>query len=399
VILNRLGWNAAKQAAYIEARAGNSEGFYSGELRSRGGVFLQKVGVLGGQVDVSAEGRRCRADLKNDRGQIGVSQETLLKSRLILTETTFVPGHGLLEVPIGDGPIVTAEPGDAVISVTTRGFGDLAQNNLLESKTLRQGHLTVNAIRTVLEAWSGIPSELIKLPHLPHTLPRNQHHARGAKVWPIAVALAESVNMDLTVGPDHIFMREFPTDSCFDWVDQFVADRDGLPVTVVTAPKRTQTTRDENGEHIPNWVIVYGNQRAHGHPQLPHVSPQVVGQAFAQASSVNGSGSQGINNVPHYYLREFTNETIRTYEGAHNRARSYVEQFESLAQSVTFEGKTLPIFDYLDRVTVQTKEFVAIFNMRDFSFSFGGQGDSATMSVGWNRKLSTAGSKITGMRR
>lgn len=400
MILHRLGWNDAKQQAYIRARLGNSEGFISGMLVSRGGRFVKNVGILAGQKDVTAEGPRCRADLKNDHGQLSaISQETLLKCRLVVTETTFVPDYGLLEVPVHDGPITDADPGDGVISVTARGFGDLAQNNLLETKTLRKGHLVVNALRTVLEDWSGIPSDILKLPHVDKTLPRDQHHARGAKVWPIVVALAEALNKDLTVGPDAIFAREFPTEPCFDFVDQTIANRTGDPVSVVTSPKRTQTVRDENGAHIPNWVVMHGSKVSHGRPQNPHDSSAVIGQAFADPQSVIGSAEQGINGIPHYYLAEFTNETIRTYDGAHQRAASLIDQFEEISQSVTFDAKILPIFDYLDRVTVQTANFLAVFNMRNFSFSFGGQGDTALMSVGQVRRLSLAGSKITGFPR
>jgi hypothetical protein len=400
VILTRLGWDHDRIEAYKVARTGHHEGSYEGALYTRSGVHLQAVEITSGQEDVTGSlGRRCRAFLKNEGTLKTVSQEQLLKAALAVWETTYVPDYGLEKVPVHWGPIMQADPGGSVIGITARGVGDLAQNNPLEAKSLRKGHLVTSAIRTVLHDWAGMRLASLDIPDLNHTLPADRTYPRGDRhtFWAIAVSLAESIGYDLIPdGQGHVWMRQLPTESSFDFFDAVTAARNSAVATVLTPPVRTQTIRDADGNNLPNWVQVHGFQPP---KKGPGSGQQAIdGEWFADPAAIISKENLALNNgervVLHGILHEYSNPHIKTTANADARAEQIGKGFEQVSQSVTFDSRILPFFDFNDYVSAHTQGFLSSFNLRDFSFSFGGKDDDNVMSVGETRPLSLAGTKI-----
>lgn len=388
-ILTRLGWEHAKVLAYKATRCGNHEAKTYAELQTRSGDFVQKVSVIEGQHDVDGQGRRCEAMLART-GDLGVQTiplEEFLRLCLATWDGTYVPDWGWCWVPTHNGPITSADPGDAVVKVNARGADDLLTNNLLEDKTVLQGHPTVNAVRTALVDWCGINPKYVKLPSMRHTIPKDRTWPRSTPVRRIIEDLAESVNTVLRMDANRTtLMRPFPTNISFDWYDAVRGAGSGNPVSIVSPPVRQQTARDSSGDYLPSWLVGVGHKG---------MKPQ---EWFADPKSPISKETLALDNgtdvVEQAHRRLYTNVHIRDEALMQERLSSLGVQYEELAQDVAFEGKVMPFMEYQDRQAAHAERFEAEFTLGSFSFPMAGGGDDGTQTVGYTQIKSWASARV-----
>ncbi len=385
-VLPRQGYSHAEQTAILDQLSRSGDVGLRAELQDRNTletiVDISRY-VTGGQVDQKSSGRTCTFGVYDPSNDLGLTEQAAYLQLVVqFWRRAYVESlSAWYDWPVARGPLIKADPTGPNIEVAAVSNSHLALGNILAPFTVQKGHLVVNAITTVLHDKAGIPLRDINFPALQHTLPKDATAHFGSTWRAFAAYLAGSINRTLYTDPGGKWLlRQDQTEPDLTWTQ-------GEQGTINTDPARTQTLTDDAGNPLPNVVRVIGYQAPKGKPGsidvIVHADPKgLVGERTLQVGGVDFSTLHTIKH-PH----------IKTEATARDVGKSWLLRQEQAAWNVTMdvEALTLSTADYDDCSAVEIPSFHQIFNLRNFSFPLGGEGDSAFGTVGYNRMLSYAG--------
>lgn len=386
-VLSRQGYDHATQTAIKDQLTRSGTVGLRAELQDRNGENPLDISryVTGGQVTVGTAGRTCSFGVYDPRGDLGLTEQAAyLQLCCQFWRRAYVDSlSGWYEWPVHRGPLTKADPTGPNIEVNSVGQSHLALGNVLTPRTVSKGHVVVNAITSVLHDSAGIPLRDINFPALQHTLPKDATAHFGTTWRGFAAYLAASINRTLYTDPGGIWLlREDQTEPDLVWTE-------GDGGTINTDPARTQALTDDQGNPLPNVVRVLGYQAPKGKPGSIDV------MVYADPNGLVGAHTLAVGGQDFNVLKTIHQPHVKTEDMARQVGASWLLRQDQAAWNVTMDvdGMLLSTADYNDCSAVEIPSFHQIFNLRDFSFSLGGEQDDASGTVGYTRMLSYAGAR------